>query len=82
MHRLVAEAFIPNPDNLPQVNHKDENRQNNKLENLEWVNPKQNLDYGNHNLRKYVSLTIHYTKINKPDEKEIIKILEEYRQRI
>ena len=36
VHRLIAGAFIPNPNNYPCINHKDENKQNNKLENLEW----------------------------------------------
>ena len=43
IHRLVAEAFIPNPNNLPEVNHKDKNRQNNRVENLEWSNRVDNL---------------------------------------
>ena len=45
VHRLVAEAFIPNTDNLPQVNHIDENKQNNCMDNLEWCSRSYNLTY-------------------------------------
>ena len=42
IHRLVAEAFIPNPNNLPQINHIDGNNQNNSISNLEWVTNEEN----------------------------------------
>ena len=46
IHRLVAQHFIPNPDNLPEVNHKDENKENNNVDNLEWCTSKYNTNYG------------------------------------
>lgn len=46
VHRLIALTFIPNPNNLPQVNHKDENKQNNEIGNLEWCTNKYNANYG------------------------------------
>ena len=56
IHRLVAEAFIPNPNNLTDVNHKDEDKMNNNVENLEWMAHKDNMNWGE--VRKKISIAL------------------------
>lgn len=66
VHRLVALAFIPNPQNLSQVNHKDENKDNNNASNLEWVTAKQNTNYGTRNKRASKKMKGKYKGENHP----------------
>ena len=67
VHRLVAQAFIPNPNNYPVVNHKDEDKSNNKADNLEWCTIEYNNNYGNHNKRVAVSNHIPILQFSKED---------------
>ena len=53
VHRLVAQTFIPNPNNYPCVNHKDENKSNTGVDNLEWCTIKYNCNYGSRNSKIY-----------------------------
>ncbi len=55
IHQLVAQAFIPNPNNLPEVNHIDEDKSNNRVDNLEWCDRKYNINYGTRNKRAGIS---------------------------
>ena len=57
IHRIVANAFIPNPYNLPQINHIDENKENNKVSNLEWCTPVYNVNHATGKERRIKSVS-------------------------
>ena len=63
IHRLVAEAYLPNPDSLPCVNHKDEDKENNALPNLEWCTYEYNNNYGSRNQK--ISKPVFCVELNK-----------------
>lgn len=74
VHRVVMEAFIPNPTNLPEVNHKDENKSNNQLTNLEWCSRSQNKQ---HSMATGTYAKIYSTK-NSLGKKHLPKAVSKY----
>ena len=76
VHRLVAQTFIPNPNNYPEVNHKDENPNNNHLDNLEWCDRKYNINYGTRRKRQSEKMKgrKHNNEHKKKNGKKIINL--------
>ena len=78
VHRLVAENYVPNPDNKPKVNHKDGNKSNNNYKNLEWVTQKENMEHASKNglMSPRFGEKNGKSKITKKQAKSISKMLE------
>jgi hypothetical protein len=74
VHRLLGIAFIPNPLNLPQINHKDGNKNNNDLNNLEWCTHQENIKHSRDVLKKCIGEDNGNAKLTNEQVKEIRKI--------
>ena len=81
VHRLVALAFIENPQNFRQINHKDENKKNNCVSNLEWCTSKHNINYGNRNNLVAISLYGENGHRHKLTQKDVDEIRTLYKKR-
>lgn len=69
MHRLVADHFLPNPDGLLEVNHINENKQDNRAENLEWCSREYNVNYGTRTDRQRQKLSKPVVQLSKSGER-------------
>lgn len=69
VHRLVAQTYITNPLELPEINHKDENKENNSINNLEWCDRKYNINYGSRNDK--VRKAIYCVELNRVFESQM-----------
>lgn len=74
IHRLVAKAFIPNPNNLSQINHKDCNKINNRVTNLEWCNQRYNYDEGMKTFQYSKNENHYFSKLRNADIPMIYKL--------
>lgn len=75
VHRLVATKYIPNPDNKPQVNHIDGNKENNHVSNLEWVTPQENKTHAKNHKLVAVGEKINHSKLTEEDVRFIRQML-------
>lgn len=73
VHRMVAKAFIPNPKNYPQVNHKDLDRSNDAIDNLEWCTQSQNANHAKENGR-YIGVKGEKNKLSKLTKDKVVRI--------
>ena len=82
VHRLVAEHFIPNPNNYPCVNHKNQNTFDNTIDNLEWCTYEYNNKYGTTDVKRKLVSIINYLEMNYKSETEAITMAKELYNKI